>query len=68
MTKAPCKNCTDRALGCHGKCESYYNWHLLHLEEVKKEKNSMPRRINKYDFTGTSPKPGKHRRTKGSRH
>ena len=21
--KAPCKNCTDRTVGCHGKCEKY---------------------------------------------
>lgn len=23
---APCENCTDRALGCHGKCERYAEW------------------------------------------
>ena len=22
----PCKNCSERQLGCHGKCEKYAAW------------------------------------------
>lgn len=26
MKTTPCKNCTERKLGCHGTCESYTEW------------------------------------------
>ena len=26
MIGAPCKNCQDRELGCHGKCEKYISF------------------------------------------
>lgn len=26
MKIAPCKNCPDRYVGCHDKCESYTEW------------------------------------------
>ena len=26
MKIAPCKNCDERAVGCHGKCERYTEW------------------------------------------
>lgn len=25
---SPCKDCTDRAVGCHGKCEKYQAYRL----------------------------------------
>lgn len=33
MTKAPCKDCTDRHAGCHGTCEKYLSWNKIHDEE-----------------------------------
>lgn len=23
---SPCKGCTDRVIGCHGKCKEYIEW------------------------------------------
>lgn len=23
---SPCRNCKDRRIGCHGKCEAYQSW------------------------------------------
>ena len=67
MTQSPCKNCTDRFLGCHGLCKDYNEWKLQHKEEVAIEKRAMPHAIYKSDFCGTSPKPGHHRKTRGNK-
>ena len=37
-----CKNCEDRYIGCHGKCEKY----IAETEEIRKEKNEI---WKKYD-------------------
>jgi hypothetical protein len=66
MSNAPCKNCADRKVGCHGLCSVYNNWALQHKEEAKWEKDSRYI-IHKSDFVGTSPKPGKHRKTRGTK-
>lgn len=34
MSKAPCKDCKKRELGCHSKCEKY----LAFKKEMAKEK------------------------------
>ena len=65
---SPCRNCADRAVGCHGKCKDYTDWAVAIKEEHKGEKALMPVILGTRSFTGTSPKPGHHRRTKGSRH
>ena len=26
MITCPCKDCTDREIGCHSTCEKYINW------------------------------------------
>lgn len=34
----PCKDCADRAMGCHGKCEKYKQWRFVHeqrLDEIQ---------------------------------
>lgn len=67
MTQAPCKNCADRAVGCHGLCKAYNDWAHKYRHELEMEKKTMPRQIRKLDFTGTSPKPGHHRRTRNSK-
>lgn len=40
---APCKDCGDRFLGCHDKCDKYKEWHDSIVEKqrafVKKYKN-----------------------------
>ena len=41
--KAPCLNCTDRSMGCHGKCEKYQSFvkqSKEHNENVRKLKNA----------------------------
>lgn len=68
MTQAPCKNCADRAVGCHGLCKDYNDWVNKHKHELEMEKQTMPWKIHKSDFSGTSPKPGHHRRTRSSKH
>ena len=30
---APCKNCKNRAIGCHGKCAKYAAWKKKHEQE-----------------------------------
>ena len=35
--KAPCKNCPDRELGCHGKCEKYQEYRTKVNEYNKKK-------------------------------
>lgn len=34
-TKPPCKDCTDRQVGCHGKCEKYIQWKT---EDIKAQR------------------------------
>ena len=34
MLKAPCKDCPDRYLGCHGTCEKYREYKERHAEEA----------------------------------
>lgn len=39
MTKSydsPCKDCQERYLGCHSKCEKYIKYHEANLERQKK--------------------------------
>ena len=33
---APCKNCTDRQMGCHGKCERYKAYREVMDEAARK--------------------------------
>ena len=37
---SPCKDCTDRAVGCHGKCDKYKDYRVkvdeLYAMRVKK--------------------------------
>lgn len=33
MTNAPCKDCRNRQLGCHGKCELYQRYLEIHAQE-----------------------------------
>ena len=53
MSIAPCKNCPDRYVGCHDKCESYTEWAKAarsvraaknHDEHMRNEVNSVLKR------------------------
>ena len=35
----PCKNCTNRKLGCHGSCEAYISFKKEKEEEKKERQN-----------------------------
>lgn len=35
MTHPPCKDCTDRALGCHSGCGKYLAYHQYRSEVLK---------------------------------
>jgi hypothetical protein len=52
MSKAPCKDCKERELGCHAKCEKYIDFKQEREQENKvereyKEKIFIPRKIVK---------------------
>lgn len=33
MANAPCKNCPDRHVGCHGQCEKYQQFRVAQTED-----------------------------------
>ena len=68
MVAPPCKHCADRVMGCHGTCKEYNDWAVKRREELKAERETMPKTIHASQFTGTSPKPGTNRKTRRSRH
>ena len=35
MITAPCKDCPDRAEGCHGRCERYAAFRTAHARELE---------------------------------
>ena len=39
MIISPCKDCTERNMKCHGKCERYKNWKHEHEEAREKLRN-----------------------------
>lgn len=42
MKSSPCKDCPDRCVGCHAKCEKYLSWkkHEEELEAIRKAKEA----------------------------
>lgn len=64
---SPCKDCSDRALRCHASCKKYDDWVSKRKAEIdfNRKNTYIIRRPSCY--TGTSPKPGKHRKTKGTK-
>ena len=38
---APCKGCSDREPGCHGRCEKYAKWvePIVKAREARKQRN-----------------------------
>lgn len=43
----PCKDCTDRHIGCHSECDKYKYW-KARLEEVKKAKEEQHKKDEAY--------------------
>lgn len=37
MKQNKCKDCKDRYLGCHDKCQSYLEWKKQRIEELHKK-------------------------------
>lgn len=48
MKPAPCKNCTERKQGCHGKCEKYIEW--CNYREALKKENDILNETNARSF------------------
>lgn len=47
--KAPCKNCEDRELGCHGSCERYLEFHDQRRLVNKKRQDDATMRDVKFN-------------------
>lgn len=45
-TKAPCKDCPDRKVGCHSVCEKYLEWKQVHDQEVEVVKKERSKETN----------------------
>lgn len=48
---APCKGCTDRFIGCHGKCDRYIDWRANkdvenHLEREERKARQFSESIS----------------------
>ena len=39
--KPPCKNCCDRNIGCHGRCEKYLEFKKYNDERLKQKSHEM---------------------------
>lgn len=51
-SNAPCKNCSDRTIGCHGICKDYAEW-CAEQKRIKEHlKETMPPIINRHNFVG----------------
>ena len=50
----PCRNCADRAIGCHGVCEDYAK--AVEANRFRKEQEKVTRNpiIHEGSFTGDS--------------
>lgn len=67
--QSPCRYCSDRVLGCHGTCVEYNKYTIENKERNEAIRKSLMEQnlIRESDFTGTSPRPGVHRKTRGSK-
>lgn len=44
MEASPCKNCTDRKMGCHSECSKYIKYLEIHNKEKQEiYKNTLKR-------------------------
>ena len=50
MSKFSCKDCTERYIGCHSKCEKYIKEKEQHVAKMQAENQHKTKVINEYDF------------------
>lgn len=43
---APCKDCADRVVGCHGNCEKYKTFKNESFEDYKKRKDTYLKELD----------------------
>ena len=60
MSCFSCKDCTERYIGCHIKCEKYINEKKEFVEKITEYNKSKVRPISLYDFNKNLGK--KHKR------
>lgn len=58
-TPSPCMKCLDRAVGCHGSCDSYKAWKD---EGVAKSMETYGKRVSENDFDDYIVKNSEKRR------
>jgi len=46
-----CKECTNRHIGCHGKCSDYKKWRKEY-EKQKRQANKIKARYSDYFYHG----------------
>lgn len=46
--KSPCKDCSDRQIGCHSECEKYISWRAEH-EKVSETIRADKMRVHDAD-------------------
>ena len=57
---APCKDCSDRTLGCHSVCDKYKSW-KDYIENIKKAMNADAE-VDGFLRMQTERRKAKHRR------
>lgn len=60
VMRTPCKDCEDREIGCHGKCDKYRDYHSRILDDRRKMLNAyVPEKQAEADCCARGRKIGK---------
>lgn len=59
---APCKDCTERHVGCHSTCQDYKDFVKWNEEQKEIRKQEKPPTITQGSFLGNVISGKKHRR------
>lgn len=69
QTKPPCKDCPDRAVGCHGYCEKFLEYSKIHMAEIERDNREryLTNAINNLNYSSAlkhenNKEPMKHGR------
>ena len=49
--RCPCYQCRERAVGCHGKCEAYKEWHNALVALQTRLRDEAKGEIAAHDYT-----------------
>lgn len=62
----PCKDCSDRHVGCHATCERYLEWQTTYYEYKEKvfTERSKQNRLDKYSIDRSIAAKKRYRRKK----